>query len=567
MRFARIAFLLIVGLVCARGVAAQTAHKGLVDYKQRDVFFEMFYDDYAEPEQVGLLRVGKIELKPLGTESIAGFDWVHHDRADESWWQRIENFTYLLPMIASDDPADHKWLEKWFNTWYEVHAFKEQPNAGAWDPMTASYRAMVLVYWLKVAESRDTSSDTMTRNIRRMIERHQRFLQKDENFDDASNHGLWEAIGLFETTRVYSSTDLTQLALDRLITLAKTAVSQEGLEKEHSPRYHFFFLDWLGQQAAYLESLSLDWGQGVRDLAQIEERMRRAAYFLYDKGGNMPQIGDTDATALSDDYRKLVAPQEDDVFYDPEAGMAIFKDAPGSGRGRYLVFCNQNEEFMPYFRYHFHNDMMAVYLSDDGEVLLGDAGRYSYSRSEIRAYLMSMAAHNTILPKSMIIPNTPGIFVAHDVWYRDEPDSVTFGAVLVDDVVRREVTVSRKQSRIVVRDAINNPDVFVMLWQLGHDVAEHKAGKVVKYAQWRTYEYELQTKKHAKYRLRIRVDGRNGVSHDEMDILSGQKDPYLGWYSPGYNVLQPAPTIKLTLNPRSAEEPINVTTEITRIDR
>ena len=66
MRFVRIALLLIAGLTGARGASAQT----LIDYKQRDVFFEMFYDDYAEPEQVALLRSGRIELKPLGTESI-----------------------------------------------------------------------------------------------------------------------------------------------------------------------------------------------------------------------------------------------------------------------------------------------------------------------------------------------------------------------------------------------------------------------------------------------------------------------------------------------------------------
>jgi hypothetical protein len=179
---------------------------------------------------------------------------------------------------------------------------------------------------------------------------------------------------------------------------------------------------------------------------------------------------------------------------------------------------------------------------------------------------MSMAAHNTIVPFSLLVPEAPGIYVTREVWALDEADSVSFGAALVDRVVQREVIVQRDdEGGFTVRDAINNPDVFVMLWRLGPDVASYKQGKVVKYAQWRTYEWELRTAKGRKFRLDIRVDGRNGMAREEMSLIEGEEDPYMAWHSPGYKQFVPAPTIKLMLNPRSPEEPIGVTTQI-RLD-
>lgn len=535
------------------------------DYKSGAVFYEMFYEHYADAADADLLRRDRINLEPLGTESIAGFDWLHHERADESWWQRVENFVYLLPMIRSDEERDRQWLRRWFDGWYEVHVLEPKPNPGAWDPMTAAIRAMVLIYWMKVEEARG-ADDIYVRNLGRMIERHQRFLQKEENFESINNHGMWQSLALFETVRVYPSVDIAQVALDRLLTLVKTAVSQQGIEKEHSPSYHFYFLEWLEQYVAYLDSLKLDWGQGVRDMRIVEERMRSGAYFLCDHRNRLPQIGDTDGRTLEGDALALVTPQERDFLYDPEGGMAVFKDAPDSSHKRYVVFCNQNEEFRPLFRHHYHNDMMAVYYSDDGEVILGDGGRLSYSRTQMRAYLMSLVAHNTILPQALIIPQTPGIFVAKEVWAADAPDSVVFGAALIDKVVQREVVVPRGGGGVKIKDSINNPDVFLMLWRLGPDVTGHKQGKVVKYAQWRKYEWELRTARKRKFKLTIRIEGRNGMASEEMAVVEGEEDPYLAWHSPGYDKLDPSPTIKLLLNPRSAEEPLHITTEIVRMD-
>jgi hypothetical protein len=555
----------LVGAMASIAFVSVASSQTSLDYKTRPVFFEMFQEEYSDMENFELFRAGKVRMQPLGTESVKGFDWVNHTRSDESWWHRIEGFVYLLPLIESDLASDRQLLSDWFNKWYEVHVLNDEPNPGAWDAMVASRRVMVLIHWLKKEEARG-GDEKMLRNMRRMIERHQRFLQKEENFDAISNHGMWESIALFETTRVFPSADLTQVALDRLITLTKAAVSQQGIEKEHSPAYHFYFLDWLSHYAEYLGSLDLNWGQGVRDLNMIKGRMVKAAHFLNDHTHKLPQIGDTDLKTLEDRQIALISVSEEDFLYDPESGLAIFKDTKEARSSRYVIFCNQNEQFRPLFRYHYHNDMMSVYYNHGGEVILGDAGRLSYSRTDLRSYLMSLAAHNTIFPKALIVPRTPGIFVAKDVWAVDERDSVMFGAALIDDVVRREVVVFRGENRVKVVDSLNSPDVFILLWRFGPDVADYKEGKVVKWAEWRTYEWELRTKGKQKFKLAIRVDGRNGMQRDEMAIVAGEKDPYLGWYSPGYDKTVPSPTIKLMLNPRSAEESLHVTTEIIRID-
>jgi len=535
-------------------VAAVTAP----GYLESPLFYERFADNYSDPKNLDLFPQGVVRLDPIGTENIDRFDWVRHARQDKSFWQRIEAFDYLLPLVLSDEPQHHSLVLKWFKTWYAVHSRNAQPNVGAWDGMTAGRRAMIFAVILRRELQRPQPDQEAVDGLKNAIGLHQQFLANPDNFETLSNHGMWEALGLFETTRVLPDTALSRLALDRMLALTRTSVSSQGVHLEHSPSYHFYFLQWLADFAGYLQQLGDIGWNGADELVAIDNSMHEAAYFLFDHDGNLPQIGDTDATRLSPEEMAQY-PTRGATLFDSEAGFAVFKDPPSAPKSRYIVMRIENRHHEPKLRHHCHNDVLSVYYARDGEVILSDQGRYSYERTPIRGYLMSLAAHNTILPSSMVVPKQPGIYVCEEVWQNVDGSPVEFGAQLVNQVVKRSVFVPRDQGRFLVDDVIRAGDEFLMLWYLGPDVARIDPGQESTIDEMRYYEWTLTTKKGGKVKVQISVEGENQTDKPEVALVRGQEKPYLGWYSPAYNKLEPASVITLLLKPK---DEIHVTTEV-----
>ncbi|MCZ6766375.1 MAG: hypothetical protein O7D32_05530, partial [bacterium] len=261
-------------------------------YTAAPVFFELFPNDYGAPENLELMPQGKLDLPPLGTEGIDNFDWQHHSRKDQSWWNRVENFFYLLPLLASGDASHRRFVNAWFECWYPPHK-DGKPNAGAWDGMTVGQRAVVLTWILKLESLDPIEGAGFTDRLEEAISWHQEFLLKPAHFERNSNHGMWQAFGLLETARVVPNDTLEAIAFDRLLYLTRKSVSTRGMHKEHSPGYHFVFVKWLGQYVSYLESLYDDASAEIVELHDYLDKMNRASYFLLDHANRVPPIGDS----------------------------------------------------------------------------------------------------------------------------------------------------------------------------------------------------------------------------------------------------------------------------------
>ncbi|MCZ6767269.1 MAG: heparinase II/III family protein [bacterium] len=502
-----------------------------------------------------LLRSGMVRLRPLGTESLTGFDWKDHSRSDKSWWQRMESCTYLLPFLDSGTPADLQFARDWFIGWYASHEQDPMPNPGSDDAMSVAIRGMVFIRMLKIAESGDTRDVELTTKLRRSIKWHQSFLADSVNASERSNHALWEALGLFETTRVIPDSSTTELALERLRFITDLSVSDMGTHLEHSTDYHFYFLNWLTEFVEYFQALAPFESATIQSLSEDQRKMASAARYLYAHDYELPQIGDTDAGHFADErWRGEV---DEPVFFDREGGYAIYK---GIGKDRrYVAFCIQNFDYEPVLPFHFHNDVLAVYLNIDGEVILGDQGRFSYERTIERTYLMSLAAHNVIFPKSIVIPKTPGIYLAKRVSEERSKNQVRFGAALRDDIVRRTVRIPDSGPIIVVEDTITAKENYYLLWHLGTDVADIKEGSRKRTADRRDYKWMLTMRSGREFELRIRIEGRNLYEANEVTIIEGQQRPRLGWRSAAYKQFEPSPVIKLEFQ---ALDMIRITTSV-----
>jgi hypothetical protein len=563
--------------VCLFAPSAGAGANASNHYHDSPVYFEMFYEAHCDSANLDLLPEGIIHIHPFGIRDVSKFSWVEPEiragATEFSWWVRLESLKHMLPFLRSSNEDHRVFLREWFERWYKHHKNLQAPNQAAWECMTTAIRSMVLVYYLKQADRWIPKDESLIAHLREVLRDHQTFLAKEENFDRKSNHGMWEAIGLFELTRVFPDSSYADLALDRMRFIVEKSVSKMGIHKEHAPGYHFSFLLWLHEYTTYLRSLTdLSWAS-LEKIEEIFQSMVNAAYFMQDHEGNIPTIGDTDESRVAADWLLLKnTSDEDGVYFDKEAGYAIYKDRAKSELQRYIVFNIQNRN--PGLPYHFHKDALAVYFNCDGEVILGDQGRYEYGHSPERRYFQSFAAHNTIFPL-IYLDLSRGVKQSGTVSRSNlvtdpgaelEGDAVVFTATnsFVKITARRRVVIPKNEFMLKVRDRIVCSALVVLFWNLGADVEEIKQQERPDNDQSR-FEWEIRTKKDKKYLLSISINGQSNKDNISMHVIEGSLHPMIGWYAPGYLKKVPSKTIMLQLRP-ATQLTAKVITQVTRMD-
>jgi hypothetical protein len=558
------------------------------DYLNSPVFFEMFWEEYNDTTNFDLLPDGKIYLYPLGLRDLSNFSWVDSmvtkGNRDYSWFLRLGNMRYLVPFIKSSDPQHRSFLREWFEDWYKNHKNLHSPNKAAWDLMTTAVRSMVLTYYLKqltlessldAPKERSDEDQLLITHLLETLLDHQQHLAVPENFDERSNHGMWEAIGLFESTRIFPGEEIMELALARLMLIVDKSVSKQGLHMEHSTAYHYYFLDWLEKYVIYLKSLeNFSWD----DLQGLERRlqaMKDAAYFLQDHDGNMPAIGDTDKGRVPDRFLLETTTDEDGLCFDKNAGYAIYKDHTEFDLRRYLIFNIQNQN--PDLPYHYHNDALAVYYNCMGEVILGDQGRFEYGHSPERTYFQSCFAHNTAVPARKIKKTNSDFgdsfykrhrYVKKPVW-EDKGNTISLSAEISNRLagINRRVLIPKNEPNFMVEDFVTGSVPIAILWNIGYDVEsidriEHSAkiNGVDDYFEW-----ILVTANKKRYSMSISVNGQQNNEGASVDIYKGCEDPMLGWYAPSYLVKVPTTLIIVQVTP-SHRNSFTVVTRLAEIE-
>lgn len=516
------------------------------DYLVRPVFYERFPPSNGEWE-LNLLRHGKVSLPHYQPVDIVDFDWIRGS-LEPMWFMQMQEMRFLLPAIVSDAPEDRALAKKYLVSWFRAHMTPE-PQFRSWgEPMTVAYRAMVFVFYLKRESIRAEPDPDVVGLLTASIREHQRYLASPNDFDDISNHAYIDALGLFETTRVFSDRAAAALALRHLRAMLDRSVTPLGLEKEHTPYYHFVVMLWVEQTVDYMGRLPSVPHKFVEQLDAFAQRMRAAAYFLQDHGGVIPPIGDGDSVGVeSFSAAYSVEPTLDPgtTLYDPMAGYALYKGHPAHGDCRYVVFRNPTRMTMPN---HAHTDVLSVYFSHAGETILGDAGRYTYTPGPKRRYFLSACAHNTII-ESTSMTGPPRYRVpplARVVADRSNGGTVNWLAsrVIGASQCSRTVSVGEKTNVLSVVDSIlpagkgSEPEELAWVWNLGCDVVAVKASKAERRDGW---EWMLTTRRGQRVRMRIVVLGSEPPGR--VELIRGQEDPLLGWYAPKQAVRRPTTVI------------------------
>jgi len=243
-------------------------------------------------------------------------------------------------------------------------------------------------------------------------------------------------------------------------------------------------------------------------------------------------------------------------LYDSEAGYAIFKGRVRGSDARYVVFRQPSEPIAMYA--HAHSDALAVLVGWDGEVLLGDSVRYTYTRGAGRDYFVSRSAHNTVLPPAQSRAHRshlPIVTAASDV---SSPDTTMWTADLDFGLaeVTRVVRIPAGGRDIVVNDAVfatsvdgsvgvPAPCTVTILWNVGRDVEELALERDGDGGIW---SWKLTTRRGRHARLELEVRGDEAPECASVDVVRGREEPMLGWYSPRQAVKRPVSAIVVTLN-------------------
>lgn len=526
----------VVVLSCGEGVD----RGGVPSYTDAPVFYDLFWEHWADVENLELVHEGKVKLGSLGVRSIDGFDWSQRQGQSGSYWILMENFWYLTPLIHSTAERDQAFVREWFEGWLDAHHGKPWENTGAKDRMSVGLRVMTFAWYLRLLHERGEVDPDWIARITESIKEHQRFLA--EKFVPVSNHGYWEAMGLFESTRVCPDTAMTRLALQRLDRMVADGVTAQGFYVERSPSYQIQVLEWITGYVEYFRALGFEW-PGREKLETAQRKMEQSLYYLFDHDGNVPQIGDTDADRLDREH----VPGMPAVFFDQCSGYAVYKDAEIE-RGRYVVFIIPSVECPSTMTFHSHDDALSVYYSHQGEVILGDAGRYSYTADRNRRYFRSAAAHNTVVSESQS-ERTRKARAVSGASARQEVEFYELGASLEQKRVTRVVRVPRDHVALEVIDAIADDGTYAILWHLGVDV---ESVQRIDARDRGEINFELTTAAQRRFLLTITTDAGPPGDRDAVEVVSGRMSPMQGWYSPSHERKVPVPVITLNLEVRGA---------------
>ena len=519
------------------------------------VYYERNLQRYLRKGDLELLRAGKVRVQHYEPVDVSDFAW-RQGNTEYSWWMQTEELRFLLPAISSPRESDRALAKQWLARWHDAHVVARLNELQWGEPMTFAYRAMVFVYYLKTELQKRSPDPFVVQTLQTCIGIHQDHLQSEAHFDRDNNHGVIDALGLLETTRAVPNARARALAFERLARMATILVSNAGVEMEHAAAYHFIYLRWLDEIVAYTRDLPGAPVDFIVRMSTVSDSMHDAAYFLHDHDGWIAPIGDTDSVlvdAYSRNLRKAHSPDRERTLFDPRSGYAIYKGNQRRGDGRYVIFRQPQRIVMTA---HAHGDAFAVFLGYDGEVILGDAGRFSYTPSATRSYFKSPAAHNTVLlpPRPLMAAQSlPVVVRARDestydmtMWSADRK----FGNLQATRVVQIPTG-----SDVVVDDAVIDastdttaaPLRVTVQWHLGKDVRRVEATQSGENGTW---EWKLTTRRGQRLRLQMEIRGDLSSLQPELTMVRGQEQPILGWYSPRHGVKRGVPLIRLTFTPR-----------------
>jgi len=214
----------------------------------------------------------------------------------------------------------------------------------------------------------------------------------------------------------------------------------------------------------------------------------------------------------------------------PCAGVYVMRD-----RDLYLAF-----DGGPYGAHHQHEDKLSFWLAAFGRSLIADPGRYLYDdTTPFRSYLMSTRAHNTFLVDGQGQCSKPH----RECYYSREPlgnlweisENRVRAAAQYDLGYGEDggIDVTHRRSVLFV------PGRYWILYDVLEGEGTHQLESRFQFMPGDAVcADDCVRTRFADANVMVRPEAAVGFS---IDVEEGWEDPRGGWYSDGYNLIEPAP--------------------------
>ncbi len=233
----------------------------------------------------------------------------------------------------------------------------------------------------------------------------------------------------------------------------------------------------------------------------------------------------------------------------PDAGLTVLRArAVGAERPEIWCRCDSGPHGFLSIAAHAHADALSLEVRHGGTEILADPGTYCYHGEPAwRRYFRSTLGHNTLElgGRDQSAPHGPFMWAAHarsrlvlldvgggpedDMYWSAEHDG--YQSLHPPALHRRTVRLRPRQRLLEVTDEVRSAGRhrFRLAWHLGPQVNATLDGHEARLSWPGPAERATAT-------LRLPDQGR-------WRLATGEEDPPLGWYSPGFGRKQPATTV------------------------
>lgn len=313
------------------------------------------------------------------------------------WRYNLHYFDYILDetrSIADRDHLIHEWVAR-----------NPLANTDAWAPYPISLRIVNWIDYLFRTESKRPIPQEWLESLYLQA----LWLEKTVEYHILANHLMKNAVALFFAGAFFSGNDA-----DRWLALGRRLLDQEieeqilddGGHYEKSPMYHAIITQDM------LDVSNLIFASGDVFPENLLKKMKSVSLsclgFLEDivhPDGDVPLFNDS-ALAIAPSLMDLKIYSEEIFDHDDAKGKNSEEECKiiDKAHSGYYGFRNNGDYLLMdcgtvgpnYQPGHAHCDLLSYELSMDGRRVVVDSGVFGYANDELRAYVRSTAAHNTV---------------------------------------------------------------------------------------------------------------------------------------------------------------------------
>lgn len=434
--------------------------------------------------------------------------------------------------------------------WIEANPFLMGPHYMS--VMECGLRVPVFFLALKVL---DNLTPDQVRRIGQSVYEHAWItFRRLSTHSSRGNHTVAECIGLLAAGLIFEDQiegrKWLNTAIATLRAEAQHQIRVDGGPLEQSFWYHRFVLDLFWLALGFLEK------NGRPGLSDIKPRLILGEEFLGSfevAEMEYPAIGDSDdGLAVAPGYHPARAGVGDGHWesMESEQGDLRWRTYEDSGytvirvpHGGLLAF-DHGPLGMPPLYNHGHADALSLILFKNQRPMLVDPGTFRYNQApNLRRYFKSTRAHNTVVVdrQDQAVQETGFIwshpYKAELVKHQKSHNGFVLEAAH-DGYARLAEPVWHKRAVYLL-----DGKVFIVRDRFG--------GRGV-------HEFEINFHLHPDVRVELDQDwwlidnvGERvfitQLNNDGFDLVKGRKNPRLGWYSEGYNLMEVAPVLHKTV--------------------